>query len=230
MAYGLTDLRTITRHSAKNAMDPTVYSDTAVDYALQQAMHEWNHGVKENRHLDTVTLTANSASVGTMPTGLTPDLILQVSLTLSGSLITPDLQVVRYEDLLQARYEGRWGTGGSATTANTGQPKILATKDGTNWEVFPTPDLAYVLNIWWARPQTTWTPGGTCSSFDVSDDSLRIIAALGAPYYLQRMEPENLVAAEASGKAFRDEITQHRGLGVGSKGPQVLMRKKLAWE
>ena len=180
MAFTLLDARSRIRLAARNADDSGLYTDAAVDNALVLALDEWTRIVKPTRTTSTLTLTAASASLPTLPTGFLPEQLLRVYLTLSGQFVRPNIMSISYDALLEKQYEN----GGDAV----GRPQYMAFTSPTAGVVYPTPDNAYSLLLrWWSQP-TSWTAGtqglyaaGTAyQKGDVVSDSGTLYLALQA--------------------------------------------------
>lgn len=229
--YGLTDLQKMVRYSARNSKDSTEYVGEQIDFAIQQAAREWIRITKATRQLDSLTLSVGSTALPSLPSGFLPEFLLEAYLTISGQQIRPCLEVVSYEAFLDAQY-ARHTTPGTITPGN-GRPHLLAFYNRTNGVVGPLPpDQVYQVALWWTTPFTTWTPGvtpSTVTSFNLDDDALQSIASLGAPFYLQRGEPENAAAANAAHAQFLIDAKDFARRGSGGKGVQVIHRDNPDW-
>jgi hypothetical protein len=225
MAYTITDLRTLVRYSARDASDSAKYSDTRIDWAIQQAMLAWARETKTPRQLSTIALTQGSATVGAFPTGFTPDLVLDVYLTLSGSVIKPSLKFTSISGVLSAQVDETSDIDATGDEPTTGRPTRIAFKNDANAYLDTLCDEAYTLNVWWQAPLTLWTPGGVGPTFNLSDESLLVIASSGAVYYLQKNEPENAALAQQCYMQFLAEAKRFAGSGAGGRGTRVLERE-----
>jgi hypothetical protein len=220
MAYAIADLRNIARLSARNAMDSTMYTNASIDYALQIAADQWQRVTKTPRALGTLTLTSGSAVLPTMPTNWTPDRTMQATLiSPTGAVLNPELDCVSHGEVLRKQFER-----GSATAQ--GQPEMLGFSTLTSGIVYPVPDAAYLIYLWWWQPFTTWTAGGTPSpdSFNLSDEELRCIASMGAPAELQKSEPENAVRCQQMKDQFLTAAKQVKGRDAGGRGASVAFK------
>ncbi len=216
MAYGVIDLRGFARQFVRQAADSSMYSDTQIDRALQLAGDEWMRITHAKKTTGTQTLTAGSNVLPTIPTGWAPEYAIQQYLTLAGEIVAPNIEFVDYIEVLQQRK--RLGN-------PSGQPQFIGYADlDTTGECTPTPNAAFVLHWWYWQPFTNWTPGGICTSFNLPDEHLRIIATDGAEAFLQTNEKDNAGVAAAALERFQRKARAIRGRMAGGRGGSVMLR------
>lgn len=202
-----------------------MYPDANIDRAIQLAADEWLRITKATRTLGTLQLTAGSYTLPAAPTGWLPEYHLQQALTLSGFNIDPTIDFVGYDDVLlkQAQYGVAVPPAPISTPSPQGRPYLFGYQSTSSGICWPTPDLAYVINLWYWQPFTVWSPGNTPSpdSFNLPDDHLRVIATLGTEAYIQNTEPENAGLAESAMKRFEDTARKFAARGAGYRGGNV---------
>jgi hypothetical protein len=164
VSYTLADRRAWVRQFARNAQDSSAYPDAEIDRAMHLAADEWVRLTKATRQLSTLALTAGSAALPSLPDDCMPEKFLQSFLTLSGRLIDPKFQLTSYEAVLAAQANlgaecGYFPTATSSGSPTSGQPKMMGFQDRGTGIVYPTPDAAYAVNVWWWAPVTSFRAG-----------------------------------------------------------------------
>lgn len=161
MGYGLQDLQNILRYSARNAKTAAEYPNQQLDFALQFSIREWMRITFASRRPDTLTLVPGSNVIDVLPTGFLPEYLLQIYTTIGGQLVYPAISVVTIDQLLAAQLAGvnQYPSATAPTIPATGQPCMIAFTDEANGLIYPTPDKAYLLNLWWWKNLAGWTAG-----------------------------------------------------------------------
>lgn len=228
MAYVIADLQAFLANSARNGNDPISYTPTRQDIAIQAAMRKWSRITRTPRQLDTVAITAGSATLPAFPTGFLPEFNLETYLSLSGKIIYPEITFTSIQDVLAEQVNGAPLTttliSEPPTNPRTGRPTKIAFADTSHAFLDTLPDQAYTLNVWWRCPLTLWTPGSSGPTFNLPDEALLSIATLGAVYFLQKGEPANAAQAKEAYAEFIQEAGEFRGRNAGGKGAQVMQR------
>lgn len=153
MALTLVDMHSFCRQNARNALDPTWYSQKSIDMAIMQATQEWVRKTKQSAELAQITLVPGNATV-TLPDGVKPEYLLEAYLELNGEHLKPDIAVANYRDILTASYES------DPLGDNTpDRPTKMGFQTPTSAKLNCVPDKAYTLNLWWWRRPVSWTPG-----------------------------------------------------------------------
>jgi hypothetical protein len=196
-----------------------MYSPADIDDAYFAAAEEWTAIVKPNRTLTTLTLTAGSDSIPAFPASWLPENTMQVDLLLSGQVVNPSLAFVSMEQLRRKQAE-------RGDIILTGRPSMMAVPDNatgsSSGKVDVLADAAYTINLWRWTPFVEWTAGSTRPlSLGFSDEQVRIICMSGAPYYLQRNEPENADRCRELYKEFLMRAQQFSSRNAGGRGGQV---------
>lgn len=154
-AFTLTDLRNWSRQFTRNAQDSTMYNNTQIDRAIQLSADEWLRITKATRRLDSVTLTAGSSIVPTLPTNWKPEFKMGFMLSLAGQIVNPNINFVDITDLETFNFL-------NASSSTMQQPCMIAftTNSPSSGIVgIGVPDKAYTLGAWWWEPFTAWRPG-----------------------------------------------------------------------
>jgi hypothetical protein len=225
VAYAVQDLRDQVRRFARNALDSSVYPDQQIDGCLQLAGDEWVRLTRGSRVLVALTLTSGSNALPAIPADCSPDRVLQVFLLLNGQIIDPEFEFTSYEEIQRDQYLRR-GLIDPSVIGTAGQPKKMAFIDRSSGIVWPTPQNAYTIELWYSQPFTSWTAGGTPSpnAFNLSDEYLRVIARYGAPGHLQLNEKANGVIAQGALAEFRSQAKKVRAANAGGRGGQTSTR------
>ena len=169
--FNLFSGRQAVRVYARNARNPTGYTDQMIDYAIALAMDEANRIAKPVRTLSTMTLTPNSQTLPALAANCQPEFIIQAYVTLPSNptaIINPDIMLTAIDNLLYQQWLGTglfpWSNYLPPQTfvngQSVGQPIFFgftdSAGDGLCW---PIPDQAYVLNYWWYQQPTQWSAG-----------------------------------------------------------------------
>lgn len=235
MALTLANLEDLTRLTARNAQDPTMYNTASIDTAIQQAYDEWIEITQATRTNYVAQLTTGSNVLPTFPAGLLPEFCLNTILTLNGFIVDPDIVIsTRQECLYDAWREiGNYvAASGVPPLPRQGPPKKIGFYNSDlpvnpiQAICFPTPDKNYSVEFWWVQPLPYWVPGNGVgpTSFLLPDEHLRVIAGPGAAYYLQKAEPENREVAMEAHNLFTQRAIRVRNRGGSSRGEQVMTR------
>ncbi len=224
MGYAIQDLRDLTRQFVRQAADSTMYSNVQVDNAIMLAADEWMRITSASRTLGTMNMTAGTATLGVVPTAWAPEFHMKAYLTFAGALVNPEVAFIDYDQALL--FQQQLGTSSSFTQ---GIPKYFAFGDGGTTTTFtptlsivvPTPDQAYTLNLWYWQRFTSWTAGGTCNSFNLPDEQLRIIATDGCESIIQANEPDNAARAAAAGVRFLNKANDIKNRNAGGRSGNV---------
>lgn len=222
MGYAIADLRSFARNFVRNAVDSSTYSDSNIDRALQCAMDEWCRLTQTPKTLGSLTLTAGSNALPASVANWAPEFHLKSTLLLAGTVVRPDISFTDYNAVLMQQFI----TGSSSTY--TGAPLMYGyqsngTASGTGI-CWPTPDKAYNIFQWFREQPTTWTIGGSCSSFNLPDEALRVIATDGCEAFLQYTEPQNAQLAQVALTRFNQKANQFRSRNAGGRSGQVVTK------
>lgn len=232
MGYSLSDLRTLSRQFVRNANDSSMYPDTAVDNALMMAGEEWCRLVKP-RTLGTITLTAGSSFIATVPADWLPELQRAATVVdvASTGFVTPDIHFADYNDVLRSYREVNAilsnSTANATAASFTGKPCLFGfpANSTSGGIVSPIPDQPYPILVWYEVPFPTWTAGGTQANFStMTDAALRIIATNGVEWKLHEHEPENMAIAEQARQRFTEEMWRFKSRDTGGRGGQISYR------
>lgn len=166
MGYTITALRNDTRLSARNALQSVEYPDYQIDRALQKSSARLIRGTKGTAKLDTLAMTIGSNILPAFPTNFEARLLIDAYLTISGQLIEPGITITTIESVLQAqRQNWPWCipygylSPQPQTSPPTGQPRLIGFSTQTSAITDFLADLAYVVNLWWYPPFTSWLAG-----------------------------------------------------------------------
>jgi hypothetical protein len=219
MALTIDDLRRLVRKNARNAMSDAMYSGQDIDDAYFAAADEWTGLVKPNRTLTTLALSLGSSTIPAFPANWTPENTMQVDLLLTGYVINPGISFVSMEQLRRKQWE-------HGSPIPTARPTMMAVADATAAAITgiidTLADAAYTINLWRWTPFAAWTSGGVPSSgLGFTDEQVRIIAMSGAPYYLQRNEPENSARCDEMYRQFLLRAQQIASRNAGGRSGQV---------
>lgn len=136
-----------TREWARNAGSSAMYTDMQVDQAMQAVFTRFCRVTKAVKVTSTLTLTASSAELPTLPTGFRPSCALAAWLSDDDQT---DLTIVDFQEL---RYQRR------EETEDGSVPQYLGFDTATTGEVYPTPGTGYSLYLHWWQPFTVWAAG-----------------------------------------------------------------------
>lgn len=210
----ITTARVYVREVCRNAGDSTMYSDTAVDHAIQAAADHFIRFTRYTRQVSNLTITATSADVTLSITGFHPERVIRAWIPAVGELEVIGLS--RWLDL-------------SVNDPRTGDPTTIAFTSTTAASLWPTPETSVTGKMMWFPPFTTWTAGTSdvttlATTLNIADDDLREILYLGSPHYLQGNEPEHRYAAERW-QQFQDYVA--RRSSAGNLGDRLIHRVTL---
>lgn len=220
MSLTVAGMRTLVRQFARNAVDSSAYNNTSVDNAIMLPGDEWCRITRATKASSDMPLSIGAQSF-VAPNGFLPEYFLDALLFLSGKPVMPLLLNVPYEEVLAAM--ARQGPN------NVGTPRLLAFDTAATAMLFPLPDAVYTVRMRWWKPFTSWTAGDETSgttglTFNLPDDHLKIIAAYGARYYLQKNEPENAAGCEKDYAHFLAEAAQFAQRNAGGLGGSVSLK------
>jgi hypothetical protein len=147
----------------------------------------------------TLTLTIASNSLPAFPTGFRPEYAFRARL--SGNNVSRPLGIIDYDSLLDLRDQ----------SDNSGSPLKLAFDTLTTGEVWPKPDFAFSVILWWNEEFNATT-------FNIPDPWLYEIIETGAVAKLQGNQPENRSIAAAKWADYL--AVEQDAIGSGSLGAQ----------
>ncbi len=164
MGYPLATARSLARLSSRNSFDSSVYSDAAIDFAMQRAGDEFLRESGSTRTLATLNLTANTTTLPSMASDWSPDRHLQHTLLCSGTLVNPNIQFVDWNQIQTAMYETGTTNQNVAVSsiANYPTPVMFAFPDasGVGGVIYPpAPTAGFTLQYWYWREFTQWPVG-----------------------------------------------------------------------
>lgn len=181
----LATARDFVRQFARNAGDSTSYIDSDIDRAIHMAGSHWCQSTKNRRTTATLSLSSGSRSLPAFPAGFRPDLMTRAWIAYSATSVAPNLELIGYDDL-------------DTRPTSSGTPSCIAFTTTSTGIVYPTPSDNLTLNVEYVLPFPTWTYGTTSTvTFDLPDEDMLPIVALGAPAILQHNEPEHAYASAA---------------------------------
>ncbi len=174
----LVQARSMVRLFARNAQDPSFYTDQQIDFALQASADEIVRDCALLLNTSSMTLAAGTNTLGAMPSGFRADRITSSYLTGSNVVVNPGGILAwgyQYDSLGAPLF---WNcppnTAGIAlvdfnslndatlATQSVGQPVAVAFDAQTGTGLcFPTPDTAnsYQWNFTWNNLFTSWQAG-----------------------------------------------------------------------
>lgn len=202
--------RAFVRQFARNAGE-SVYTPDKIDRAIQFVCSRFCRVTRCLPRVDAIVLTSGSpvVSLAGLPSTFGTRRLLSAYLT----AVDEPLTVVDYEGLLRKRNQNPTG----------GAPTLLAWRDASSATLYPTPDLAYTLELRWWQPFTVFVPG--CAGnidLNLPDDVLAEILPLGPPAILQETEPEHAYGT----KSWANYLAVEQSMkGAGSLGVQAVFRE-----
>ncbi len=176
----------VRRNSIRSGVDSSMFTDTDIDVAIQSAADEMNDHTMFCERVDTITLTAGTAELQSLPTNFMASRLLDAYLTSSNVVTFPPI----YGAWLPYTTRGGpnamiWGGGwpyeqsaeltvtDPATIINlrqgapaSYQPYMMAFTNYFTGMVYPTPNYDFSLLLRWYEPFTQFVPGtqGTWSA------------------------------------------------------------------
>lgn len=206
----LSAARQFLRQFAKDAADESTYKDDEIDRAIQTVCDDFILATGCTNTKATVALTTDSSALGTLPTGFYADMIRRAWITTKG-----ELEIIDHRNLLAKQLST---VSEDDDSILTGRPEYLAFSSPTTGEVYPTPGDDYTLNILYAAPLTSFTPGtssASSTSLNISDHLLRMVLIYGASALLQHNETEKAFATTSWRKYldFRESCRGRNHLG-----------------
>ncbi len=212
MGYNSVDLEAFTRQFVRQCQDASMYSVAQVHRSWQLAADEWMRLTHATKTAGSLTLTANSAVFPAPPAGWLAEYALEQYIVKAGALVQPEFVFMDYPNVLRKQYEYQ---------NQTGVPKYFGYPDNATSSTgicTPTPNAAMTVYFWYWQPFTSWVAGQTCSSFNLPDEQLRIIATDGAEAFIQSNEKPNLEVSAAALLRFRERARQIKGRAAGGRG------------
>lgn len=166
------EARNTIRQFARNAGDNTMYPDAEVDRAIAAIGYRFVRKTKCTRTKSTLVLTINNNSLPAFPAGFVPQYVSRARV--SGNSFDQDVKITDYNQLLDQR----------EADASTGVIQWIAFDTYTTGEVWPKPDFAYTVTLWWFEPFNT-------STYNIADAWLYEVLIYGGTAMLQQNEPQN---------------------------------------
>jgi hypothetical protein len=152
----LSAARTLVRAHLRSGDSTDRYPDTRVDAAILDAGNDFVNRTRCTSSSFTVNLVADSDTVSFSgaPSGFRAHLIEEVLLNESADYLRATIGdgEVRVVDLAHLRRKQKEDNAGGA-------PILLAFVSETSAEVWPTPEAAGTLTVWYDPPFTVFTPG-----------------------------------------------------------------------
>lgn len=181
MALSVANARLMVRDFARNAGDSSMYTDTQIDRSIQIIGNRFVRKTSCTVKKSTLAITLGSNALPSFPTNFRPAYIRRARISITGS--NKRVDIIGYDDLLNKR----------DSNDRDGLAEFVAFDSWTSGEVYPEPDAAATLTIWWRDVFTAWTAGGTPSpdSFNIPDELFMEVLATGVVAMLQGHEPEN---------------------------------------
>lgn len=198
--------RSFVRQFARNAGDSSTYSDEQIDRAIQLAADRWIETTKVTRKISTLTLSAGTYTLPTLPANFSSEKLLKAWVIRADLQHEVELALVDMADMETQRKRNNL----------QGNPRYLAFSAMTAGEVYPTPSLNFSLYLLWVDLFTIWTPGDAGAGVlttNIPDDQLRAICTFGAPAFLQHTEPQNAYAQTAF-QRFEQEMQRFKNRGL----------------
>jgi len=216
------DLESMGRQFSRNALDSSEYPTSVFDIALQMAGDEWCSTVREPRVTIDLAMTPGTATLTGLPGDFLPEQALSVFLSLDGKIVSPKVDFISRENLLDLQYqtEGQFGCFVSQSTPAAGRPSAVCLEDNATILLDRVPDQAYTLHV------RRWQYFNLASP-NLPDDRLRLIARFGCPGYLQLTEKKNQEFAQDCLDRLAAHMKRYAARNAGGLGGAMSVRSPI---
>jgi hypothetical protein len=205
----ITDARLFVRDYARNAGDSSVYSAATIDRAIQAAADNFIQSTKLTKQTSGLSLTADLSNFSLSLSDFRPERAL--GCWIAGVTV---LAIVDHQAIVQEQIN----------FPTTGIPLQIGFDSWVSGDVYPTPSTSCTVNLQWAPPFTSWTPGGDDpGTVNIPDDFMRTLLRTKVVANLQKYEPEHAKAVAEAEAEYKDFLARVRGT-AGSLGEKAAMR------